>query len=465
MYLAVWMATLMALMLFYRKYVYDTSHWKEDEKTGTKVWVQGGIKYWSCLRGGESMRSPHTWFQILVSPEGILFVLLFSTTLTDLALAVHFLREHKWLTPDGAFGHEDELSKPEWQIPEWIRWFSITSPFVMIVTCLIILVHILQHYAKVKSLGEKQMSEYRDKSLQVIMLPMVYSIMAFKSVLRMWKCFMNDFEHTGHFSVFEKDLGGNFSVNVEIQMELYETNFRTADLYEAWALYCFGKLTLLWLEHSTREGLTGDIRHRVEALMRVLRDVTAVGVAGFVVCAVVSALVAFYKPIMDMTRNSAAALNATGAEATLMAPSPFRNGFMDGLGFFGSSIAIYNLLKIEMAKDLHPYLAAFHPAWKFWGTKILVSIAYFQSIILEVINALTGWYAEQQVNLIYSTLIIYELVGIAILHYAPALSAWHPDGQWFQTVEEWDEVEKERAAKEAELAGHSYYGSTDKTEA
>jgi len=186
---------------------------------------------------------------------------------------------------------------------------------------------------------------------------------------------------------------------------------------------------------------------RVDNLVRVLRDVTTVGVQAFVLCAVVTAFVAFYKPIVDMTMNSEMNYLNNPAEARLRDPSPSMGGFMDGIGFFGSSIAIYNLLAIETSPDLHVYLEKYHPFYKFWGTKILVSIAYTQSLILSVVNAIFDVYSEQQVNLIYSTLIVWELVGICLLHYLPYFKAWHPNGRWLRTVEKW---EKEYRAETAE---------------
>lgn len=609
MYLALVVAIVITLAFFYRSYIYERSGWKEDPhdkgtkdipgRPKTKKWVESGIKYWDCLAGSEGMCAPSTWLQIVLSPEGLLTLVLFLFTFQDVIDAWDFLKRHKWLSPEyvnytamNSMG--DPLGRKPvdyWAIPKWVQILSVLTPLFMILTCVIVINHVLGHYKKCKeewnverkdrvyNIFGRHMSEYRDKSVQVILLPMVYAIMAFKSVLRMWKCFMNDFNATG--SVFgnlveSNATQANFTEAVLVQTEIYETNYFTADLYEAWALWCFCRLTLKFLISAARRAhievevkivseteveLTGathdekqkmiELEHfmqrfstgvakaeqwrqrryreakkwkeaskiqwpksesgigiwkisgpdavdnaakalhvppeilrqeqkeepgkvyyawdrvitdpesleKADNLVHALRGVTQIGVQGFVLCSIVAMYMAFIKPVTHMicaakdlaaqnglvnvTDNSsfvnvAVQFNCPPAwEASLS--GPYIEGFLGGLGFFGSSIAIYNLIAIETSPDLHDYCLKFHPFWKFWGTKVLVSIAYLQSTILAGVNAILPQpYSEQQIDLIYSSLLVYELVGISILHYHPSFKAWHPDGAWLRTAERWE---------------------------
>eukprot|EP01065_Artemidia_motanka_P045024 TRINITY_DN6516_c0_g1_i5.p1 TRINITY_DN6516_c0_g1~~TRINITY_DN6516_c0_g1_i5.p1 ORF type:complete len:431 (+),score=151.79 TRINITY_DN6516_c0_g1_i5:108-1400(+) len=393
MFLALWLFVLLAVLFIYRKTLYCPT-----EDTGLKHMLSkdNWQKYLKCL----------------LSPEVILFLALCVTTLADLHISWGFLHKHDYLRKTVEFP-EDPDRTARWELPDWMRIISMCCPVIIVCIMIISGYHVFLHYW----VSDFHLNEFRDKSVQVILLPMVYSIMAFKSVIRMWKCFMNDFSHTGSVSIFEHDLGGNFSTNVEIEMELYESNYRVADMYEAWALYCFGKLTLMFLKET-------ELRR--EKLMEAMFQITNLGVQAFVFVAVLAACFNFYKPFMDMMRNSISK-EEQGDTQGLMAESDYIVGFMDGLGFLGSSIAIYNLIRVETAPDLHYYLGPFQPFWKFWGTKILVSIAYFQTIVLKVINAMTGWYSPQQVNLVYSSLICFELVLITALHF----SAWDPWAQWY----------------------------------
>jgi len=589
MYLAVVVAIVITVAFFYRLYIYERSGWEEDphdhgtkEKRGrpkTKRWKESGIKYSSCLAGSESMCSPSSVVQIVASPEGLLTLVLFLFTFQDVIDAWNFLNRHKWLSPEGVYDPEhmtnmdDPLKRSAaeyWAIPFWVQMLSIFTPLFMVVTCFIVVNHVVNHYRKCKEEWDvkqedrcrnvfgRHMSEYRDKSVQVILLPMVYAIMAFKSVLRMWKCFMNDFGATGSVVHFVEHAQTNFTKGVLVQTEIYETNYFTADLYEAWALWCFCRLTLKFLISSARRahvevdvkiasedkvefiGHTLDEKEKMvkleefiarfgqaqilekaeqwrktrynkvkewkqasniewdaksstwkisgkdavgkaakalrvppeklreehqgkvyyawdhvitdpeslqkaDNLVHALRQVTAIGVQGFVLVSILSMYMAFIKPITDMVCAAQDLVNVT--EVTFNCPpawesaltGPYIEGFLGGLGFFGSSIAIYNLIAIETSPELHDYLSKFHPFWKFWGTKILVSIAYMQSTILLAVNAvLPEPYSEQQINLIYSSLIVYELVGISILHYHPYFQAWHPDGAWLRTAERWE---------------------------
>ena len=114
--------------------------------------------------------------------------------------------------------------------------------------------------------------------------------------------------------------------------------------------------------------------------------------------------------------------------------------FFYGAGFVASFAAIGNIMQIETG--FHEVLHEFGPAPKFWGTKILVSLAFLQSIFLGVCPPFNGWSAIR-INLFYASLLTLECFLIALLH----LRAWGHGEEWY---EEQELVEKRKASNLAE---------------
>merc|ERR1712232_996494 len=83
----------------------------------------------------------------------------------------------------------------------------------------------------------------------------------------------------------------------------------------------------------------------------------------------------------------------------LVAASKLRvEDFCLGMGAIASTAAIGNVVTVEMT--FHRELEEFRPSAKFWSTKILVSIAFIQSLILYLppLNA----YSVTEQNLFYT---------------------------------------------------------------
>ncbi|CAK0827305.1 unnamed protein product [Prorocentrum cordatum] len=100
--------------------------------------------------------------------------------------------------------------------------------------------------------------------------------------------------------------------------------------------------------------------------------------------------------------------------------------FASGMGCVASSVAICNMIKIE--RTFHIELANFGPFLKFWGTKILVSIAFLQTIVFMIPVPPFKDMTIVQANVTYSTLICYECLVIALLH----MHAWKCDEAWYR---------------------------------
>merc|ERR1712087_1022018 len=73
-------------------------------------------------------------------------------------------------------------------------------------------------------------------------------------------------------------------------------------------------------------------------------------------------------------------------------------------------------------------MGKFGPFLKFWGTKILVSIAFLQTIVFMLPMPPFKDMSTVQMNLTYSTLICYECLLISLLH----MYAWRSTEDWYK---------------------------------
>merc|ERR1712139_693801 len=99
---------------------------------------------------------------------------------------------------------------------------------------------------------------------------------------------------------------------------------------------------------------------------------------------------------------------------------------MGGMGCVASTAAICNILQIERAFRVE--LKTFKPFWKFWGTKVLVSIAFLQSLLFMLPIPPFRGMSTVQANLMYSTLLCYECLLISLIH----MYAWSAGEEWYK---------------------------------
>merc|ERR1712039_1112435 len=96
-----------------------------------------------------------------------------------------------------------------------------------------------------------------------------------------------------------------------------------------------------------------------------------------------------------------------------------------GMGLVASSAAIGNIVQVESV--LHQELEEFRPFWKFWGTKILVTFAFVQKVLVALPVPPFHNMSEMHSKLFYSTLLCYECLFVSLLH----MHAWAPQETWY----------------------------------
>jgi len=319
---------------------------------------------------------------------------------------------------------------------KWVVWLALTSPLWLVLTFIFSGYHTLTHVKQVFKHGTGRISKHilHDKAIQIIALPTMYALMSFKSVCRMLQVTIND--RTGALALVTDDEGHHtWAGRKEFLSTLYEANFSVADLYEAWALYHFAMLAIKVISdfgdaESTRleekgkknepGGITEEVHKMSNNLAGGIHELTAQGIYGFVtVCILQSAFnlgmtgPEFYGWI---SAEQAVHLKEKAAAAGLKYA-------LKGAGLLASSMAITNVVTVEVS--FHDWLHEFSPASKFWSTKVLVSLAFFQSLILAIPPFSSLSVTGQ--NLFYASLLVAECFGVSLLH----VYAWPADEKWY----------------------------------
>merc|ERR1712187_978322 len=96
------------------------------------------------------------------------------------------------------------------------------------------------------------------------------------------------------------------------------------------------------------------------------------------------------------------------------------------MGFITSTAAIVNVISLE--RSLHRHLIPFRAEHKFLSVKIMVSIAFMQSITMSLFSA---YLTQTQSRLLYSSLICYEVHILSWFH----LHAWPLKEPWLENTE------------------------------
>jgi len=319
--------------------------------------------------------------------------------------------------------------------PDWFKYLIFGAPGAACITIAICGFQTSQHVAEIRS---SRATLKHDRAVQIIALPAVYGVMAMNSMTRI-------FSLTSGVAFKGQDEKHHKQIE-QLYISKSETCFWVGDLYEAWALYQFGKMTLDLIHSSLRRSHRSEVGEGSERLNPLLVAHSAVeaiawlGVMLFLVVCVAQAgwslyLLTFTGPIEDYTdyNNQVAQFGAAGVVA--------------------SCGAIYNVHIVE--STFHMYFEGYRPLLKFITVKIIVSFAFFQKGIYFCLKAFQATLpgtaqgliskvpligtildlSENNFELFYDALILYECILIALLH----IWGWSAYEDWYLEDNEEDE--------------------------
>lgn len=387
-----------------------TSAMTQAEALYFTFWLLAAWRYlvWRLEETSEWLLLP-AWIRLCLNYYSILYTIFGTLLCSSLVTAANFITEYSWLDPK-TFGLPGDAPVGELALPYALRILSLGTPVATLGTFLFTSIHIASHVRVVlrRRSGLISAQLQRDRVIQVLALPMVYGSMSFSSVNCMWGLFTGR-AGRGQQSTAWKDLQ---TMNVNI----YNSNFQTADLYEAWALYQFSELCL----HQISSGLTkqrpgseSPSKERMGEenllLVKTVHRLTAQGVLAFVLVCCLNAsyrlALAFYTVMFH-------------ADAPAFFSQDLDRYFV-AMGLIASTEAIMNVIVVE--STFHEQLEEFRPTAKFWSTKVLVSIAFMQEAVIGLCSL-----SHLQQYLLYSCLICYEVFALSLFH----IFAWPASESW-----------------------------------
>lgn len=334
-------------------------------------------------------------------------------------------------------------------------------PLWVLLTLIVCVYHTHLHVNKIRdnrqegAKGRLVDCPQHDQTIVVLILPVVYGLMSFKSTCRMWQVMINHIpvpmaHHDVHAVAFH-----GYVERKTFLLEMYDANFMVGDIYETIALVTFGNLVMgvlkkkidrmkaIFKKKTDGREDSAQLQDYIDKLNDAMKTLTVAGVKLFAMSCLLQGSytliittfafdVPWFHPEL-FSRDS-------GSLGTFQQPDmkTMAHYFFLGAGFIASFAAIGNIMIIE--EDFEELLEEFKPAKKFWGTKILVSLAFLQSILISVFLTPRGW-SEIQSNLMYSSCLCLECLVIAIFH----LVGWNADEEWYGDYELCDDLTKAEA--------------------
>jgi len=348
---------------------------------------------------------------------------------------------------------EDQEAFKNWEeeakLDQGLRWMSILSPVWTFGTIVVCLAHTYFHVDRVHknnvAISETQDSEKvyalseanisHESIIWVLALPAIYGLMAMKSVIRMQQVAVN---HIGTNGVKRFR---NYDHREFLLTQISETNAYVGDFYETWCLIALGRLLLRMLAKATdkqaedffmggakgKKGLGAVKEDLTEPLVGAVDEVSMVGIKSFYFVCVLQAIwyifgcqmtySGFEPKYFKMGSNDEG--NGIFWQSKFYDPAYYLDY---GAGLVASCVAIYDLIALE-----HHFLKFYEKIdfekvkAKFWATKVLVSLAFLQSIVKHLMPL-----SEVRANLLFSSLLCVECFFIALSH----IYAWGHNEKW-----------------------------------
>lgn len=177
-----------------------------------------------------------------------------------------------------------------------------------------------------------------------------------------------------------------------------------AEMWESWALWSFQSLIIRHAE---------DSKSARSPLYSAFESLCSAGVRQYVAFNFISNLLEFAWRAADRF-DPAMCGKLWGHAMTCEEEFQKTERYLIGALWYSCSIAIYSILRFEHA--LATDLKEFKPFWKFWGAKIIVSVAGVQRLILfsltklGLVSEVFGWY-------LHAYFLCFETLFLTMMHF------------------------------------------------
>merc|ERR1719421_1077624 len=283
-------------------------------------------------------------------------------------------------------------------------FFSLSVPLWMLGTFLICLAHTCVHAWQCKNEGLGSHRQ-RDLTIAFLALPMMYGMMSLRAVMDCWFVITNT-------SIGVHETWGELK---DFFFQAFEANFLVADLYESLALLVFAQITMTVLRsrvmvlqrddvetinnlHSLLATDEPGIRlapspsactlsERTHEVLEALSATLLLSIKYFCCACGAQALYFLFITTFEYFGHPVEALSTAQSKATFMSASTaskIRTFFL-GMGFISSSAAIHSMVILERSIG-HRYLHGYNAGMKFMSAKVLVSLAFLQWLVNDLLS-------------------------------------------------------------------------------
>jgi len=304
--------------------------------------------------------------------------------------------------PDVSAGPE-QPDEVKWPIVS-LRVMVIASPAAVFVNILLCGLQSLPHLEEIRMSPSNRATWQHDRALNVIALPAVYSVMSMSALVRVYTLLADEVQGAGN------DVG--WQEHKTIALAKYENCMCVGDLYEAWALYQFGALTVELLKKTFTSKEEAD---RTTGLYEAVDRVMWLGLLLFLaVCLVQSGyslwMWVFVGPQEDYERFES------------------RLDQFSLAGMVAAGAAIYNVHTVE--HRFGNLIEGYAPFLKFMSVKLLVFFAFWQKPVIWILRLIKVIrLSDVQAKLLQATLVTFECLLCAVLH----TTAWKANEPWYST--------------------------------
>jgi hypothetical protein len=386
----------------------------------------------------------YTWMYLM-------FVSLIGKSFTTMYLDI--LSPTSWLDPDvtrsfvhdrmiddARFGENVTSAYSSWQNEacldgnEFTRWFSISAPLWLMATFSICAYHTWLHVRQIKHSkrwGKRGLIDapLHHKTILILALPLFYGLMSCMSVRRVWQVIIN---HVGQTTVHRFS---TFKQRSAFLLQMYESNFMVGDVYETYALVTFGQLIMTVLKGEFAK-LSGE-EEQTDLSLKLQTSIEGLTISGVQLFCGTCLIQGSYSLVVTSMGWMGLGDHWFGTDPDNLGyfqqpeMQSYTSALFQGMGLVSSCAAISNIMKVEGAYE--EFLGEFRSSVKFWGTKILVSLAFLQLLVLKLIPPFNTW-KETRVHLLYSSLLCVECFAISLLH----CIAWGAHETWYNVIDEDD---------------------------
>jgi len=309
----------------------------------------------------------------------------------------------------------------------WLRWFIWGCPFALILS---IVLCVSQTRSHIEQIFKDKAVLSHDRAIQIIAIPAVFGTMMLNGIVPVYKLVASaDHSH--------------WEVDRPAALQRFDSCFFVADLYEAWALYQFGMLTLEQVNASLHRRNTRNSQSSSSGASALLLNEELLMTHGAVAQLMWMGVFMFIIVCMAQA-GYALILQIAGGDHEDSLVEQFEIA-----GLIVSGAAIFNVYVVE--STFHKHLENYRPRLKFISVKILVSLAFFQRGTIIACQTVNSWQptaiqgivrrvpafgdilnmSSVQMALFYPALLIYECLISAMLH----SWAWNSDETWYDENE------------------------------